>query len=69
VFLRHNFEWLNNLVNGDEKWCLYVNFKSSMVKTGQAAKPTPKPVFYPQKRMLRILLGVKGSSTGSSFHK
>ena len=60
--LRRNFEWLNNLVTGDEKWCLYVNFKRKVqwLKPGQAAKPTPKPGLHPQKRMLSIWWSVKG---------
>ena len=27
VNLRRSFDWLNNLITGDEMWCLYANFK------------------------------------------
>ena len=62
--LHRTFKWLNNLVTGDEKWCLlnYVNFKRKVqwLKPGQAAKTRPKPGLHPQKRMLSIWWGVKG---------
>ena len=55
-FLHRTFKWLDYLITGDEKWCLYVNVKRrrQWLKPGQRPKPTSKAGLHPIKRMLSI---------------
>ena len=61
-FLHRTHNWLDYLITGDEKWCLYVNVKRrrQWIKHGQRPKPTPKAGLHPKKRMLCIWWCVKG---------
>lgn len=59
---RRNFNWLDNLITGDEKWVLYVNHtrKHQWLKPEQDAQPTPKPDLHPKKVMLCVWWDVYG---------
>jgi len=59
---RRTFNWLDNLITGDEKWVVYTNprRKRQWLKRGQPAVPTPKAGLHPKKRMLSIWWNVKG---------
>ena len=61
-FLHGTFKWLDYLITGDEKWCLFVNVKrkSQPLKPGQRPKTTPKVGLHPKRRMLSIWWCVKG---------
>ena len=50
-FLRRTFKWLDYLITGDEKRCLYVNDKSrrQWLKHGQRPKPISKTGLHPKK--------------------
>jgi histone-lysine N-methyltransferase SETMAR len=56
------FDWLDNVVTGDEKWCLYVNHtrKRQWVDAQQEPQPEPKSDLHPKKVMLCIWWGVRG---------
>ena len=57
-----NYQWLHNLITGDEKWVLYVNHTRKRQWLGAAQKgvPTPKNDLHPKKIMLSVWWGVKG---------
>ncbi len=57
-----NYQWLRNLITGDEKWVLYVNYtrKRQWLGVGQTGLPTPKNDLHPKKIMLSVWRGVKG---------
>jgi hypothetical protein len=57
-----NYQWLHNLIVGDEKWVLYVNHtrKRQWPGAGQTAVATPKNDHYSMKIMLSVWWGVKG---------
>lgn len=57
-----NFNWLDNLITGDEKWVLYVNIqrRRQWLKPDQQPAPTPKPPLHPQKRMISVWWNVDG---------
>jgi histone-lysine N-methyltransferase SETMAR len=57
-----NYEWLHNLITGDEKWVLYVNHtrKRQWLEAGQTGIATPKNDLHPKKIMLSVWWGVKG---------
>nr|pir hypothetical protein B0564.5 - Caenorhabditis elegans [Caenorhabditis elegans] len=59
---RRKFDWLNNLVTGDEKWVLYVNHsrKRQWLPIGEKGIPTPKPDLHPKKIMICVWWGVQG---------
>lgn len=59
---RRHFEWLNNLVTGDEKWVLYVNHsnKRQWLGSGETGIPTPNGDLHPKKVMLSVWWGTKG---------
>ena len=56
-----NYQWLDNLITGDEKWLLYVNNtrKRQWQGTGQTNIETPKNVLHPRKIMLSVWWGVR----------
>ena len=56
-----NYQWLHNLVTGDEKWVLYINYgyHRRWVSPGQTDVVTPKPDFHPKKVMLSVWWGVR----------
>ena len=57
-----NFDWLNNLITGDEKWVLYVNHSCKRQRLSPREKgiPTPKKELHPKKVMLSVWWGTKG---------
>lgn len=57
-----NFEWLRNLITGDEKWVLYVNYSHHRQWLGshQKGTPTPKGESHPKKTLLSIWWRIKG---------
>lgn len=57
-----NYQWLRNLLTGDEKWVLYVNHtrKRQWLGAGQTGVATPKDDLHPKKIMLSVWWGVKG---------
>ncbi|CAF4199481.1 unnamed protein product [Rotaria sp. Silwood2] len=57
-----NYEWLRNLISGDDKWVLYINYthKRQWLSVGQTGTVTQKNDFHPEKVMLSIWWGVKG---------
>ena len=57
-----NYEWLHNLVTGDEKWMLYINYarKCQWLSVEQIGTVTPKNDLHPKKVMLSVWWGVKG---------
>lgn len=57
-----NFEWLTNLVTGDEKWVLYVNHtcKRQWLGKGETGIPTLKDELHPKKVMLSVWWGIRG---------
>lgn len=59
---RRTFEWLRNIVAGDEKWVLYVNYsrKRQWLGSGESGEPTPKGELHPRKIMLCVWWNVKG---------
>lgn len=56
------FDWLSNVVTGDEKWVMYVNYshKRQWLGSGQTGEATPKPQLHPRKVMLSVWWGMKG---------
>ena len=50
----HNYQRLHNLVTGDEKWVLYINYgyHRQWLSPGQTGVVTPKPDLHPKKVML-----------------
>lgn len=56
------FEWLRNLVTGDEKWVLYVNHtrKRQWLGSDQKGIATPKNDLHPKKIMLSVWWGIRG---------
>lgn len=59
---RRKYEWLRQLITGDEKWVLYVNHtrKRQWLSTGESGIATAKPELHPQKIMLSVWWNVKG---------
>ena len=57
-----SYEWLRNLITGDEKWVLYVNHtrKRQWLSVGQTGTVTPKNDLHPKQVMLSVWWGVKG---------
>ena len=56
-----NYQWLHNLITGDEKWVLYVNHmrKRQWLGTGQTGIAKPQNDLYPRKIMLSVWWGVR----------
>jgi histone-lysine N-methyltransferase SETMAR len=57
-----NYQWLHNLITGDEKWVLYVNHtrKRQWLEAEQTGVTTSKNGPYPKKIMLSVWWEVKG---------
>jgi histone-lysine N-methyltransferase SETMAR len=57
-----NYEWLRNLITGDEKWVLYVNHtrKRQWLSVRETGVPTPKDDLHPKMVMLSIWWGMRG---------
>ena len=57
-----NYQWLHNLVTGDEKWVLYINYgyHRQWLGSGQTGVVTPKPDLHPKKVILSVWWGVRG---------
>ena len=51
-----NYQWVHNLIIGDEKWMLYVNHrrKRQRLGTGQTGIATLKNQLHPRKIMLSV---------------
>jgi [histone H3]-lysine36 N-dimethyltransferase SETMAR len=62
VTSHHNLEWLRNLITGDEKWILYINYvpRRQWLSVGQTGVATLKTDIHPKKVMLSVWWGVKG---------
>jgi histone-lysine N-methyltransferase SETMAR len=58
----HNYQWLRNLITGDEKWVLYVNHTRNRqwLGAGQTGVATPKNDLHPKMIMLSVWWGVRG---------
>jgi histone-lysine N-methyltransferase SETMAR len=59
---KRNFNWIDNLITGDEKWVMYVNFApmGQWLLPGQRPVAAPKPDLHPKKEMLSVWWGVHG---------
>lgn len=59
---KRTFNWLNDLVTGDEKWVLYVNHtrKRQWLSPGNPGVPTPKPDLHPKKVMISVFWNIQG---------
>jgi hypothetical protein len=57
-----NYQWLHNLITGDEKWVLYVKhtFKQQCLVAGQTGIATPTNDLHPKNIMLSVWQGVSG---------
>ena len=57
-----NTEWFRNLITGDEKWVLYINYPHHRQWLGkhQTGLATPKSETHPKKIMLSVWWGIKG---------
>lgn len=59
---RRTNDWLESVVTGDEKWCLFYNERRrrSWVAAGSSAQPQPKTNLHPRKVMLSIWWDCRG---------
>jgi len=59
---KRTFEWLKDLVTGDEKWVLYSNEsrKGQWVLADEEPEPDPKSDLHPRKIMLTVFWDYKG---------
>ena len=57
-----NYQWLRNLITGDEKWVLYINYKHrrQWLSPGETDTATPKSYLHSKKVMLSIWWRVNG---------
>ncbi len=57
-----NYQWLHNLITGDEKWVMHINHtrKRQWLGAGQIGVPTPKNNIHPKKMMLSVGWRVRG---------
>ncbi|CAF3165514.1 unnamed protein product [Rotaria socialis] len=57
-----NYQWLRNLIIGDEKWVLYINYthRRQWLSSGQTGVATSKADLHPKKVMLSVWSGVNG---------
>ena len=56
------FDWLRNIITGDEKWVLYVNHtrKRQWVDSDKQPEPEPKTDLHPKKVMLSVWWDFQG---------
>jgi histone-lysine N-methyltransferase SETMAR len=59
---RRNFDWLRDVVTGDEKWVLYTNEvrKGQWVLPGEQPDPDPKPEIHAKKILLSVFWDSQG---------
>lgn len=59
---KRNFEWLRELVTGDEKWVLYFNQtrQGQWIMRGETPEPDPKPNPHEKKVLLSVFWDYKG---------
>lgn len=59
---KRRFDWLDNVLTGDEKWCLYVTHtrKRQWVDVEEEPEPEPKPDLHQRKVMLSVWWDVLG---------
>lgn len=59
---RRTDAWLDSIVTGDEKWCLYVNVKRkrTWTKKNEPPQPQPKQGLHPRKVMLCVWWDSRG---------
>ena len=59
---KRRFDWLDHVVTGDEKWCLYITHtrKRQWLDAAEEAQPEPKPDLHPRKVMLSVWWDVLG---------
>jgi hypothetical protein len=57
-----NYEWLHNLITGDEKWVMYVNHtrKRQWLGVGQSGIATPKSDLHPEVVVLSVWWSARG---------
>ena len=57
-----NYQGLHNLITGDEKWVLYINYthRRQWLSPGKTGVATPKADLRPKKVMLSVWWGVNG---------
>ena len=57
-----NYQWLHNLITGDEKWVLYINYEyhRQWLSASQTGVVTPKPDLHTKKVMLSVWWSVRG---------
>jgi histone-lysine N-methyltransferase SETMAR len=57
-----NYQWLRNLITGDEKWVLYISYthRRQWLSHGLKDVATPKTDPHPKKVMLSVWWGVNG---------
>lgn len=62
-----NFNWLNDVITGDEKWALYITRSRhrQWVSVEQQAEPEPKPDLHEKK----VMLSVWWDSQGIIYHE
>ena len=53
---RRNYQWLRNLIPGDEKWVLYIHYerRRQWLNAGQTGVTTPKSDLHPKKVMSSV---------------
>ena len=56
----HNYSWLRNLINDDEKWALHINYtqRRHLLSTGETDTITAKSVLHLKKVILSVRDGV-----------
>jgi [histone H3]-lysine36 N-dimethyltransferase SETMAR len=59
---KRRFDWLDKVLTGDEKWCLYVTHtrKRQWLGVEEPPQPEPKPDLHPRKVMLSVWWDVLG---------
>ena len=62
VTSHRNYQWLRNLITGDQKWVLYINYmhRRQWVSPGQTGVATPKADLHSKKVMLSVWWSVNG---------
>lgn len=60
--MRRNYQWLDHLITGDEKWVVYINTtrRRQWVESTRTPIQSPKPENHPKKMMLSVWWGVNG---------